>query len=101
MSTSTSGPFHIQDLADMSIGLPKDWTAICDGDPTGEGDESVVAYCHPDDAPMFASVPNFLAALRTIANSEEYHGDSFVCDFSTLKRIAEDALAQMEGLEKI
>lgn len=31
-------------------------------------------------------------ALRTIVDSEEYHGDSFACDFDTLQGIARAAL---------
>lgn len=33
-----------------------------------------------------------LQALRIIANSEEFKGDSFVCDFSTLQSVAQSAI---------
>ena len=33
-------------------------------------------------------------ALRIIADSEEYNGDSFVCDFSTLQSVARAALEE-------
>lgn len=33
-----------------------------------------------------------LAAMQIIANSEEYHGDSFVCDFQTLQGVASAAI---------
>lgn len=36
--------------------------------------------------------PKLVNALRTIADSEEFHGDSFVCDFSSLQSVARAAL---------
>ncbi len=44
------------------------------------------------DACLIAAAPDLLAALETIANSEEYNGDSFVCDFQTLQSVARAAL---------
>jgi hypothetical protein len=38
-----------------------------------------------------------LAALRTIAESEEFHGETVVCDFSTLQSVARAAVAKAEG----
>ena len=38
-----------------------------------------------------------LAALEAIANSEEFHGDSFVCDFDTLQSVARAAIAKAKG----
>ncbi len=35
--------------------------------------------------------------LNIIAESEEYHGDSFVCDFQSLQSVAWDGLKQVEG----
>ena len=35
-------------------------------------------------------------ALQTIANSEEHHGDTVVCDFETLQSVARAALAAMK-----
>jgi hypothetical protein len=35
-------------------------------------------------------------ALQIIANSEEYHGDSFVCDFESLQSVARDALEALK-----
>ena len=32
-------------------------------------------------------------ALRVIADSEEYHGETVVCDFETLQSVARAALA--------
>lgn len=36
-------------------------------------------------------------ALRTIVDSEEYHGDLVVCDFDTLQGVARAALAKLEN----
>ena len=38
-----------------------------------------------------------LEALEVIAASEEFHGDSFVCDFETLQRVARDSIAKAKG----
>lgn len=38
-----------------------------------------------------------LAALRTIANSEQIEGDTIVCDFDTLQGVARSAIAKIEG----
>jgi hypothetical protein len=38
-----------------------------------------------------------LAALRTIAESEEFHGETVVCDFSSLQSVARAAVAKAEG----
>ena len=38
-----------------------------------------------------------LAALEVIAASEEFHGDSFVCDFETLQGVARDSIAKAKG----
>lgn len=38
-----------------------------------------------------------LAALEIIAASEEFHGDSFVCDFGTLQGVASAAIAKAKG----
>jgi len=38
-----------------------------------------------------------LAALEIIAASEEFHGDSFVCDFGTLQGVAGAAIAKAKG----
>jgi hypothetical protein len=35
-------------------------------------------------------------SLKIIAESEEYNGDSFVCDFQTLQNVAWKALEQTE-----
>ena len=38
-----------------------------------------------------------LEALEVIAASEEFHGDSFVCDFETLQGVARDSIAKAKG----
>lgn len=38
-----------------------------------------------------------LAALEIIVASEEFHGDSFVCDFVTLQGVARAAIAKAKG----
>lgn len=38
-----------------------------------------------------------LAALEIIVASEEFHGDSFVCDFGTLQGVARAAIAKANG----
>ena len=35
-----------------------------------------------------------LAAMKTIANSEEFHGDSFICDFDSLQSVARASIAK-------
>lgn len=40
-----------------------------------------------------------LAALRVIANSEEHHGDTVVCDFETLQSVARAAIAKATGVK--
>ena len=39
-----------------------------------------------------------LEALEVIAASEEFHGDSFVCDFETLQGVAREAIAKAKGI---
>lgn len=38
-----------------------------------------------------------LAALEIIVASDEFHGDSFVCDFGTLQGVARAAIAKAKG----
>lgn len=38
-----------------------------------------------------------LAALGVIAASEEFQGDSFVCDFQTLQGVARDSIAKAKA----
>jgi hypothetical protein len=82
---------------------PEDWAIMDDG--------QIIAECfgisgYRKDAPiyqhqpaeanarLFAAAPELLAALQTIADSEETAGESFVCDFSTLQSVARAAIAK-------
>ena len=38
-----------------------------------------------------------LAAMKTIANSEEFHGDSFICDFDSQQSVARASIAKAKG----
>ena len=38
-----------------------------------------------------------LEALEVIAASEEFQGDSFVCDFETLQGVARDSIAKVKA----
>ena len=49
------------------------------------------------NARLIAAAPDLLAALERIANSEEYHGDAFSCDFETLQNVARAAIAKATG----
>jgi hypothetical protein len=49
------------------------------------------------NARLIAAAPDLLAALQFIADSEEYDGDSFVCDFATLQGVARAAIAKATG----
>ena len=40
---------------------------------------------------------DLLAALEIIVAAEEFHGDSFVCDFGTLQGVARAAIAKAKG----
>jgi hypothetical protein len=49
------------------------------------------------NARLMVAAPELLAALQIIADSEEHHGFSFVCDFSTLQGVARAAIAKATG----
>lgn len=48
-------------------------------------------------AGLIAQRDELLAALEIIVASEEFHGDSFVCDFVTLQGVARAAIAKAKG----
>ena len=54
--------------------------------PTDELDALEIAIHAVDN------VPDLLAALELIARSDEVHGDTVVCDFSTLQSVARSAI---------
>ena len=49
------------------------------------------------NARLIAAAPELLAALKTIANSEELKTGTFVCDFQTLQGVARAAIAKAKG----
>lgn len=55
-----------------------------------EGDDAA-------NARLIAAAPEMYEALRIIADSEEFNGDAFVCDFETLQGVARSAIAKAEG----
>ena len=62
-----------------------------------EGAEAYLPGDHDEQARLIAAAPDLLAALERIANSEEYHGDTFSCDFETLQSVARAAIAKATG----
>ena len=64
---------------------------------TGEHICTVEQYPIKENALLIASAPDLLKALKIIANSEEQHGDTVVCDFETLQGVARAAIAKAKG----
>jgi hypothetical protein len=56
-----------------------------------------VANVSQANACLIAAAPTLLEALRVIAESEEYHGDTVICDFETLQNVARAAIAKATG----
>ena len=96
--------------AAFEAATPEDWTlfggAVCKGRST-----ITIAQCYQTavedewkrNSEFIALAHNLMPqlldaveALQTIANSEEFHGDSFVCDFETLQSVARAALVKGE-----
>jgi hypothetical protein len=90
-TTHTPGPWFI------GASPEKGYRAIRVNDPGCTHGRIIAAMVEPDDAHLIAAAPEMLAALRTIANSEQCNGDSFVCDFETLQSVARAAIAKAEG----
>jgi hypothetical protein len=82
--------FIVDDVEGREIGyraiVDSDGFTVCDPSPMGEA-----------NARLISAAPDLLAALQTIADSEEYSGDSFVCDFQTLQAVARAAIAKAEA----
>ena len=60
--------------------------------PLAHGNQTVDEY--RANTSLIAAAPELLEALQTIADSEEFNGDSFVCDFQTLQGVARAAIAK-------
>lgn len=65
MTAHTPGPW-IVDECDVASDTspPDDWTAI--GTADEDGLASIVAYCHPDNAPVLAAAPDLLTACKRL-----------------------------------
>ena len=69
----------------------------CAGLPTEQLESSPPGGILNGVAGLIAQRDELLAALEIIAASEEFHGDSFVCDFGTLQGVAGAAIAKAKG----
>lgn len=69
----------------------------CAGLPTEQLESSPPGGIINGVAGLIAQRNELLAALEIIAASEEFHGDSFVCDFVTLQGVARAAIAKAKG----
>ena len=69
----------------------------CAGLPTEQLESSPPGGVLNGVAGLIAQRDELLAALEIIAASEEFHGDSFVCDFGTLQGVARAAIAKAKG----
>ena len=69
----------------------------CAGLPTEQLESSPPGGVLNGVAGLIAQRNELLAALEIIAASEEFHGDSFVCDFGTLQGVARAAIAKAKG----
>lgn len=69
----------------------------CAGLPTEQLESSPPGGILNGVAGLIAQRNELLAALEIIAASEEFHGDSFVCDFGTLQGVARAAIAKAKG----
>lgn len=92
MNTYTPAPWYAlaDGVADAAIGyraiIDSDGYTVCNPSPMGEA-----------NARLIAAAPTLLEALRVIAESEEYHGDTVICDFETLQNVARAAIAKATG----
>ena len=69
----------------------------CAGLPTEQLESSPPGGILNGVAGLIAQRDELLAALEIIVASEEFHGDSFVCDFGTLQGVASAAIAKAKG----
>ena len=71
-----------------------DCLADYSGEPFGEVECRYAAHAINSHDELVAMNKELLAALEVIAASEEFQGDSFVCDFQTLQGVARDSIAK-------
>ena len=69
-------------------------TLMCSGNDVAD----YAAHAINSHDELVAMNKELLAALGVIAASEEFQGNSFVCDFETLQRVAHDAIAKAKGV---
>jgi hypothetical protein len=97
MDKHTRGPWEVADWPEVpgtkgsTVEMPEDWVSILCAD---EKHGDVVAYTHPDNAPILAAAPDLLAALESIASSglaKDSADARFLCG------IARAAIAKARG----
>jgi len=99
----TPAPWNVQDNTAEPYGqlvvdsAAHGAVAIC---YTMEKGETVAPAECVQNARLISAAPDLLEALRVIAESEEYHGDTVVCDFETLRGVARAAIAKATGGEQ-
>lgn len=90
-TTHTPGPWkaHLNQVAIVEMS---------DGHQFYVGGENQSIGTIDANALLIAAAPELLAALEIIANSEEQHGDTVICDFETLQGVARAAIAKAKGI---
>ena len=82
------------DVFDLPIlGSRAEFFPLC----LNESSAMIAAHAINSHDELVAMNKELLAALEVIAASEEFHGDSFVCDFETLQGVARDSIAKAKG----
>lgn len=84
----TPGPWHLIDQTEIRNASGCTVCVTSEYRVSGREQEAIA------DARIIAAAPDLLAALQTIADSEPFDGESFVCDFETVQGIARAALAK-------
>lgn len=76
-ASHTPGPWEPTDMIDVpgqvgvTLPMPDNWIGVICSD---ENHGDVVAYCHPDNAPVIAAAPDLLAALKALQAWAEHTG---------------------------
>ena len=90
MTNHTPGPWAFIESNDARI---PDRITSATGSPVASGSIGINRH----DARLIAAAPDLLRALQTIADSEPFDGESFVCDFETLRGVARAAITKATG----